>query len=165
MASGLVEQRREAAALHRAQPCDLGVDRVELLLRCQPVGGLLNDARRHLAAKAGDPNHVELVEVRAEDREELDALEQRNARVECLLQHSRVERQPAEFSIEEQRGGTNVDHGFSLGRKRRRLAVAPPLYLPRSGQEWPEESVMLNVTLESRFRMLKTYWQHSDRAV
>src|SRR5262249_51470233 len=144
---------------------DLGIDRVELLLGRESVGRRLNHTGRDLASKPGDANHVELIEVRAEDREKLDALEQRHARVECLLQHSRVERQPTEFSIEVQRGGTDVDHGFRMGLKRRALGCRPPLYLRRSGQGRPEEFVILNVTLESRFRMLKSYWQHSDRAV
>ncbi len=162
---GLVEKRREAAALHRAQARDLGVDRVELLLRGETVRRRQDDAGRDLTPQSRDANHVELVEVRAEDREEFDALEQWHPRVECLLQHTRVERQPTQFAIEVQRGGTNVDHGFSEGRKRRARACRPPVYLRRSSHRRPEGFVMLIVTLGSRFRMLKTYWQHSDRAV
>ena len=82
---GLVEKRREAAALHRAQARDLGVDRVELLLRGETVRRRQDDAGRDLTPQSRDANHVELVEVRAEDREELDALEQRHTRVERLV--------------------------------------------------------------------------------
>src|SRR5690242_14474785 len=100
MRGHLVEQRRETIALQPTQARHLGIDRVELLLRRQSVGWPLHDARRHLPAQARDADHVKLVEVGAEDRQELDALEGRYPRVERFVQHTAVERKPAELPIE-----------------------------------------------------------------
>ena len=44
-----------------------------------------------LLLEAADPLHEELVEIGADDREELDPLEQRGARVLGLVQHAPVE--------------------------------------------------------------------------
>ena len=49
----------------------------ELVLRRHAVGGALDDAGRHLLLQPGDPDLVELVEIAAEDAEELQPLEQR----------------------------------------------------------------------------------------
>jgi len=53
-----------------------------------------------LPPDSGDPDHVELVEIRAEDREEFDALEQRVSRVERLVENTGVEREPAQFAVD-----------------------------------------------------------------
>ena len=53
------------------------------------------------AHEPGDADHEELVEVRGEDRAELDALEQRHRRVLCELEHAGVEIEPGELAIEE----------------------------------------------------------------
>ena len=52
----------------------------ERLLRRAAVGRAHVDARDHLVEQPGDAHHEELVEVRREDRAELDALEQRLVR-------------------------------------------------------------------------------------
>jgi hypothetical protein len=51
-----------------------------------------------------DADHEILVEIVAVDRDELQALEQRVALVEPLLEHAVVELQPREFAAVEERG-------------------------------------------------------------
>ena len=50
--------------------------------------------------RPGDPHHVELVEVRREDRQELGPLQQRQRRVGGQRQHAGVEVEPAQFAVE-----------------------------------------------------------------
>src|SRR5205823_10444076 len=66
------------------------------------VGRDVVDVGGDLASQAGDANHVELVEVGAEDRQELECLEQGFARVLGLVQDAAVELEPAQFAIDEQ---------------------------------------------------------------
>ena len=54
-------------------------------LRRQAIRGRLTYPGGDLPPKPRDANHVELVEVRAEDREELEPLEQRIALVERFV--------------------------------------------------------------------------------
>jgi hypothetical protein len=100
----LVEEPVQTRPLQSREPCDFRVDGLELLVRREPIGRRDDDAGRDLSAQSGDADHVKLVEVRAEDAEKLQALEQRNARVECLVKHPAVEGEPAQFAIEVQRG-------------------------------------------------------------
>jgi hypothetical protein len=55
---------------------------------------------RALAAQQAAPLHEELVEVRREDGEELEALQQGSAVVESLGQDAAVELQPAEVAVQ-----------------------------------------------------------------
>jgi hypothetical protein len=66
-----------------------------------PVRRRLYDAGRDLPAQSGDTNHEELVEVRAEDGQESDALEQRRAIVERFVEHARIEREPGQLAVDE----------------------------------------------------------------
>ena len=66
-------------------------DARELVLGGQAVGRALGESGRHLPLEPGDPDLEELVEVAAEDAEELEPLEQRGARVERLVQYAAVE--------------------------------------------------------------------------
>jgi hypothetical protein len=75
-------------------------DRVELLLRGEPVGRWLADPRGQLSLETRHPDHEELVEIGAEDRQELDPLEQRRALVHGFMEDARVEVQPGELPIE-----------------------------------------------------------------
>src|SRR5699024_5824007 len=50
--------------------------------------------------QAGDADHVELIEVRREDREELGPLEQRQALLGREREHAGVEIQPAELTVQ-----------------------------------------------------------------
>ena len=60
------------------------------------------NAGSDLASQSGNPDHVELVKVGAEDRQELHPLEEAVARVERLVQHPGVELEPAQLTIEVQ---------------------------------------------------------------
>ena len=69
------------------------------------------DPGSDLASKTRDANHVELVEVRAEDREEFQALEQRISGVERLVEDPGVELEPAQLTIDVK--GRIDRHGLS----------------------------------------------------
>jgi hypothetical protein len=56
-----------------------------------------------LPAKTRHTNHVELVEVRAENRKEFEPLEQRVSIVERFVQNPGVELEPAQLAIDEER--------------------------------------------------------------
>ena len=79
---------------------ELFPDRRELLAGCHAVGGCLERADLQLTAETRHPDHEELVEVATEDRQELDALEQRMPLVERLFQDATVEREPGELPVD-----------------------------------------------------------------
>ncbi len=72
----------------------------------QPVGRVVlrGAVAEGLLAQAGHADHEELVQVRAEDREELDPLEQRVGRVLRFFEHPLVEFQPGQFAVDEMFG-------------------------------------------------------------
>src|SRR4051812_24671698 len=78
----LSEQLVETMALQGRKPRHLRIDRLQLFRRSESVWRRLHDARGDLPPQSGNANHVELVEVRAEDRQEFHALEQWHAQVE-----------------------------------------------------------------------------------
>jgi hypothetical protein len=78
------------------------LDRVQRGLGRQTVRRGGRDAGRDLSPQPGHANHVELVEVRAEDREKLEPLEQRISIIERLVEHPGVELEPTQLAIEEQ---------------------------------------------------------------
>jgi hypothetical protein len=122
----LHEELLEASALQLHQPRDLGVDRIELILRRTAVVRPLHHARRDLTAESRDANHVELVEVRREDRQELDALEQRRPRVQCLMKDAGVEGKPTQLPIEIELGSIHdFRHTEESGRFRSAGSQAP----------------------------------------
>ena len=86
--------------------------------------------------RPGDAHHVELVEVRGEDRQELGALEQRQRRVGGQRQHPGVEVQPAQFPVEVAVLGQRVRRDRRVcGRGRwclRRRVARHPLGVGRS---------------------------------
>ena len=75
-------------------------DVVELLARGQPVRAAHRQAGLVAALQAGDPDHVELVQVGREDREELGPLQQRLRRVLGQREHAGVEVQPGQLAVE-----------------------------------------------------------------
>ena len=83
-----------------------------------PEGGTidhrLDDAGGNLPHEAGHTDLVELVEIAAEDAEELESLEEGRTRVERLVQHPAVERQPGELAVDVQRGVPKVQRGRRL---------------------------------------------------
>jgi hypothetical protein len=101
----------EAAAVLPHQVADDARDRVELCFRGHAVRRSLDDAGGHLPLEAGDPHLIELVEVAAEDAEELEALEQGGARVQRLVQHPAVELQPGELAVDVERRVPQIQGG------------------------------------------------------
>ena len=76
-----------------------------MLPRGEAVGGTHGEAGLRLAHQPGDADHEELVEVRGEDRAELDALEQRERLVGGEVEHPGVELDPRQLAVEEARLG------------------------------------------------------------
>ena len=96
---------------------DPGADRAQLLDLVEAVGRRGAHAGRELLLQAGDAHLEELVEVRAEDREELRPLEQRQRRVLGEREHARVEVEPRQLAV---RGTADPRRsaGESAGRRR-----------------------------------------------
>ena len=81
-----------------------------------PSGVRSLEAGRDLLLEAGDPHLEELVEVAAEDAEELEPLEQRRPGVERLVQHAAVELEPGELAIDVERRVPEVEVEQGRGR-------------------------------------------------
>ena len=97
----------------------LGVDRGELLEgRAVGAGVELAHVAGELLLQAPHPLHEELVEVRIEDGDELQPLEQRIGRVLGLVQHAGVELQPRELPVEEIGGFDDLFERLHTGRVR-----------------------------------------------
>ena len=103
----------------------------KLLARSEPVGGADSQAHLVTTLEAGDPNHVELIEIGGEDRQELGPLKQGERGVRGQRQHPCVEIQPAQLAVEvavlRQRV---VDGGRGGGRRGLRCGVGG-LVVPR----------------------------------
>ena len=84
---------------------------VELLARRHAVGRDLGDAGLDLLPQAGHTDHEELAQVRAQDREELDALEERVGRIASLVEDALEELEQAEFAIDVEQGVRQVLDG------------------------------------------------------
>ena len=80
-----------------------GHDGRELFFRRHAVVGELADLGGDLLPEARDPHLEELVQVGAEDREELDPLEQRGAGILRLVEHPAVELEPGQLPIDVER--------------------------------------------------------------
>jgi len=87
----------ERVVLARHELVEAAPERVEDLAGRAAVGAAHVHARVDLALEPRDPDHEELVQVRAEDREELEPLEERHVGVERLLEHALVEVEPGEL--------------------------------------------------------------------
>ncbi len=70
------------------------------LLRGAAGVGRHRQTRHDAALETGDPDHEELVEVAAEDGQEVRALQDRQARVLGQFQHALVEREPAQLPVD-----------------------------------------------------------------
>ena len=77
------------------------VDALHQLARRQSAGRLHGDAGGDASLQPGDANHVELVEVAGEDRQELGPLKWWDGGVLGELEHALVERQPRQLSVGE----------------------------------------------------------------
>ncbi len=82
------------------QAPNYAANRFQRLRRAAAIQAGLLDAVFDLLRQAGDAHHEELVDVRAEDRQEFHALQQRIAAIAGLLQHAPLELQMAEFPIQ-----------------------------------------------------------------
>ena len=84
------------------------------------LGGrhLIGPRRQHIAARltlqVHHAHHVELVKIIEEDRQELDAIQERHLAVFGRLKHLAIEFDPADFAIGVQRRGIQVDRGRRL---------------------------------------------------
>ena len=81
---------------------------VDLLFGRAAVDGQVLDPGADLLLEAADPLHEELVEIGIDDRQELDALEQRRARVLGLVQNTTVEGKPGELAVQIEFGGAQI---------------------------------------------------------
>src|SRR5262249_14205535 len=101
----LARERRDkllmpAAVLILDQRRDDEMNAAQLLARTESVEARLVHAGIDRLDQAGDADLKKLVEIRADDGEELHPLQQGMARILRLLQHPAVEGQPAQLAIE-----------------------------------------------------------------
>jgi hypothetical protein len=105
-------------------------DHFQLVAQRRTVAAAHRQAGLEPALEAGDPDHVELVQVAGEDGEELGPLQQRGAGVLGQRQHPGVEVEPGQLAVEEPvlrqlgqagvgRGGVVVQGGGCHGGLRR----------------------------------------------
>ena len=93
---------------------DCVADLEQLLRRGTTVGCRSRDAGGHLVLQAGDADLEELVEVLAEDREELGPLEQRYVLAFRHRQHTLVEVEPRKLAVEEPGARRRFEHRVSV---------------------------------------------------
>ena len=97
--SGRTWSRKTLACALGDGPAARG-DARQLLARGQPVGAADGQAGLVAALQPGDPNHVELVEVGGEDRQELGPLQQGLAGVLGQREHAGVEVEPRQLAVQ-----------------------------------------------------------------
>ena len=106
--AGVLERGHDLVGEDRGRPADQLVDPVadgaELVDEVEPVGGRGAQAGLELLHQARHPDLEELVEVLAEDGEELRPLEQRELAVLGQGQHPGVEFEPRQLAVEEPLG-------------------------------------------------------------
>src|SRR5262249_8926120 len=96
-----LELSQEAPVLLVAQAPSALRDGGEGLRRGEPVGPGRPVSLADPALEPGHADHEELVEVRADDRQELDPLEERHRRVFGLLEDPAIELEPREPAADE----------------------------------------------------------------
>ena len=96
---------------HAAHPLD---DRTESFGRRQTVHRALRQLALDLLLQARHAHLEELIQIRADDAEELHSLQQRVLRVERFLQHPVIELQPAQFPIDEMSRPESNRFGFGF---------------------------------------------------
>ena len=92
---------------------------VDLLSGCAPVHRQILNSGAELLFESADALHEELVEVGADDGNELEALEQGRALVLGLVQHPPVELEPGELAVQIELGRVQVEQGLVFQRLRR----------------------------------------------
>ena len=98
---------------------------------CRPSALRTGEAGLVAALQPGDPDHVELVEVGGEDRQELGPLQQRLAGVLGEREHAGVEVEPGQLAVEEAvvgqlRGGSRGAGGRADRNARDRFGERHP---------------------------------------
>ena len=88
-------------------------DRFKRLRRTHPVGSDVARFARDLLLDAGDANLEKFIEIRADDPEKLDPLEQRLGRVLRFLEDAAIELEPAQLAVDE------IFRGGKIGLRRR----------------------------------------------
>ena len=74
--------------------------RNQLVRGRQRIWLILRRTAGDFASQTGKADHVELVQVRAEDCQKLQTLQQRNARVQCFFKDARVELEPTQLTVQ-----------------------------------------------------------------
>jgi hypothetical protein len=97
-------------------------DHLQLLPGGEPVGAADRQAGLHAPLQAGDPHHVELVQVAGEDGQELGPLQQRRAGILGQRQDARVEVEPGQLPVEETVLGQRLVQRRQRVRRRRGAA-------------------------------------------
>ncbi|BCB87532.1 hypothetical protein Psuf_048450 [Phytohabitans suffuscus] len=108
----------EAARVPGDQLARLLRDQLQLGAQRDLVAAAHRQAGLEAALQPGDPDHVELVEVAREDRQELGPLQQRRVRVFGEGEHPGVEVQPGQFPVEEPVLGQRVGRHELVVRRR-----------------------------------------------
>ena len=93
-------------------------DRPQLFGRCESVLARRRNAGLDLPFQAGDPDHVEFIQVAGRDREKAQTLQQRMLRIDGFFHDPLVKGEPGKFPVDKPRG---------IGQ---RNAVDPGLFLP-----------------------------------
>ena len=84
----------------RRQVAHAGIDGVELLVRRHARLAVVDvGLGKRQVEQAADAHHEELFEVRPPDGEEFQPFEQRHARIDGLVEHALVEREPGKLSV------------------------------------------------------------------
>ena len=106
------------------QPVGLLADLLQDLHGAQPGGGGDGEARGDPALQPGHPDHEELVQVGGEDGQEADPLQQVQVGVLGQFQDPGVEREPAQFPVQEP---VRADVAFRFQVRRELRNVDPVL--------------------------------------
>src|ERR1041384_4916992 len=94
------------------------LDRVECFRWTHPVRPNIAGLALNLLLDASDPNLKKFVEIRTEDGQKLNPLDQGLGRVLRLFENTPVEFQPAQFAIDEVfRRGKTVDLVLAIGMR------------------------------------------------
>ena len=87
--------------LHGDQLANDLTDPSQLFLRCHAVRpGAPGDTRLHFLLQTAHPDHEKLIQVGAEDGQELDALQERHVSILSLFQNPPIELQPAQLAVD-----------------------------------------------------------------
>ena len=99
------QHRADAGVLFVDHAVDAAADGRQLLGGRHAREIAAADFGRPAAHQSGHPDQEELVQIRADDGQELEPLQQGQFLGQPLLQHAVVELQPAQLAVEEQVGG------------------------------------------------------------